>query len=681
MSERDDKLEKKLQALEGGEPVEQIMDEGESAKELGSLIHLAKSIREMSHPELSRQAIEAEKKRLVSAAREKKRARYKKRGAKVGGFTGQWLFVPAFAGLALILLMVFILATGVGIYFAGPLGAQYATLTDVSGQIQVADSGRAGEWDTVADGERVRSGQRIQTGPESWATLVFFDGTKTTLAPETDLMLSEIDGSWGDVLQVTLIQNEGQTDHQVVPFDSENAGYYVFTPTGTASVRGTDFRVLVADTGKSLFSVSTGQVLVNNEGSQALLNAGQGVVSELGKPLVSPTYLFALQGELQSKEGRTWTVEGASFRVKGSTVVESGLQVGDEVLVQGRIWKNGWIADSVHGALGDFNGGEYSGMVEQQDGNLWVVGGFDLQITSNPDNIKVGDFVHVSFEVLENGTWNALEIVLLDGAEETPDAGSEDEPVEEGLSFSPDKFELSACESIPEMDATLTYGEGGDPLELINVVLEIVSEDLPESVEEILVEPSEFTMEPGDSVGFTVNLTLAGELTSLPEDSKVEFKVVASSELEEVELEIELKCEVTTEEEDEQAKDEATCTGNDRHPKALKLEDEFEDLDGLKDINETVNYVRIMNWFCINHFGFGEIDQMVNLAARYGVPIDDIFDMRDEEGLGWGQIKQDLAANDPDSQQFMNPAGKVPPGKIKSEEKKNKDKPNKKDDD
>ena len=72
---------------------------------------------------------------------------------------------------------------------------------------------------------------------------------------------------------------------------------------------------------------------------------------------------------------------------------------------------------------------------------------------------------------------------------------------------------------------------------------------------------------------------------------------------------------------------------------------------------------------------------MVNLSARYGLAVVDVFDMRHKVGLGWGQIKQQLAANDPDNEEYKNPAGKVPPGKIKSEEKKDKVKPNKKDDD
>lgn len=687
MSNPEKKLEEKLRALEEGQPIEQVLADDEQSSELGSLIQLAESIKGLPHPELSRKTIQEEKQRLIAAARDKRRANPRKQGSRVGGFTGQWLFVPAAAGLALILLMVFVLAAGMGFYFAGPTGAHFATMTDISGQVLVSENGQADDWSQSFEGDRVRSGQRVQTGPDSEVTLVFFDGTRTRLAANSDLMMTQVDGSWGDVLQVTLIQNEGQTNHQVVPFQSDNASFQVLTPTGSASVHGTDFSVLVADTGKSLFAVSTGQVLVSNEGSQAFVNAGQSVISELGKPLVSPTYLFVLQGELQSKVGGMWTVEGATFRVKGSTVVEGGLQVGDDVLVQGRIWKNGWIADSIHSALGDYTGGEYSGMVEQQEGTQWVVGGFNLQVESNPDDIQVGDFVHVSFEVLEGGAWNALELVLLDGSDESPEADedSEEEPAEEeGLSFDLDEYEATACEALPAISATLTYlaGEGSpDPLE---VTLGFDPESVPAEVEQVLVEPEgPFPMNSGDTVYVSVTFTLAEGSTGLAEGSELKLRVFTTSEAEDVEFKVELKCEAVSEEEEDQEEEDqedgdTTCTGNERHPKAVKLEAEFSQLEGLQ---ETVDYDQIMEWFCEYHYGFGEIDQMVNLAAKYEILVEVVFDLR-EGGLGWGQIKQQLAAQyTENAEDYMNPAGKVPPGKLKSEENKNKEKPNKKGDD
>jgi hypothetical protein len=53
-----------------------------------------------------------------------------------------------------------------------------------------------------------------------------------------------------------------------------------------------------------------------------------------------------------------------------------------------------------------------------------------------------------------------------------------------------------------------------------------------------------------------------------------------------------------------------------------------------------VGYDEIMGWFC-SGFGFGEIDLAYSLSLESGVPVADIFAMRDA-GMGWGQIKADL---------------------------------------
>lgn len=688
MAKRDDKLEEKLNALDSGESVEHVLQDGSGSSELGYLIRLAKSIRELPHPEISPHTLEAEKKRLITAARDKKLAKQRNQGKRTTGFTGQWLFVPAFAGLALLLLMVFALAAGAGIYYAGPLDARYATLSEVTGQIEVADSAEAPEWYTVSDGDRVSAGQRLRTGLDSQVTLTFFEGTTTTLAPNTDLLLNEIGGDWGDVLHVSLIQNEGQTDHQVVPFENVEAAYDVFTPTGSASVRGTEFSVIVGETGRSLFAVDTGQVLVSNEGSQELVLAGQGLISELGKPLAAPKYTFVLQGWLEKKEGKKWTVDGASFLIRGSTIIDGSPEVDDFVLVQGRIMKNNWVADSILSPVGSYHGGYFSGMVEEQSGDTWMVNGREVLVEENPDEIGVGDLVRVSYIVLEDGTWKAEEIVPLASEGEEPDSdpdeGEEDddgdEDVFEGLRFSTDEFEYSACESVPNITSTLSYGEGGEDPGTINVILKYEPSELPEPLAGILIEPDEFQMEPGDSVEVIVTILLEEGMTGLPEDGEVLIRVFTTSEIEEVSLNIELKCDLEPDEEDEEAKEDATCTGNDLHPKGLKLEDEFAELYLAGKLTDWVTYVDIMTWFCEEHYGFGEIDQMVNLAARYGVDVDYVFGLR-EGGKGWGQIKQQLAAEAEGSEELMNPAGKVPPGKNKSEEKKNKNKPKNKGDD
>jgi hypothetical protein len=71
------------------------------------------------------------------------------------------------------------------------------------------------------------------------------------------------------------------------------------------------------------------------------------------------------------------------------------------------------------------------------------------------------------------------------------------------------------------------------------------------------------------------------------------------------------------------------CTGNERQPKADTLAQKY-----------GVTYEEIMSWFC-QGFGFGEIDLAYGLSLETGIPVADIFAMR-QSGLGWGEIRMRL---------------------------------------
>jgi hypothetical protein len=98
-----------------------------------------------------------------------------------------------------------------------------------------------------------------------------------------------------------------------------------------------------------------------------------------------------------------------------------------------------------------------------------------------------------------------------------------------------------------------------------------------------------------------------------------------------------------------------------------------------------------MRWFCDDNLGFGEIEQAFKLFIRYFNEINliedddvdiiqDIIDKR-LSGLGWGQVKHEMAGFESGvSPEVESATKKEPPGKEKSEEAKNKEKPNKKKD-
>ncbi len=78
------------------------------------------------------------------------------------------------------------------------------------------------------------------------------------------------------------------------------------------------------------------------------------------------------------------------------------------------------------------------------------------------------------------------------------------------------------------------------------------------------------------------------------------------------------------------------CVGSDPHPVAKALAERFE-----------VTYEEIMGWFCEDQMGMGEIGLALVtaqvLAEEDEAPtLEEIMSQRLDEGLGWGQIWQNL---------------------------------------
>lgn len=691
MYQDDDRLEDALRISEG----EQGLNAAGSAalpgdEEINSLVSLAASIRELPHPEPDAAAARHEKRRILAAARKKDQKQNSFGWSRNGGFTGQWMVLPAVAGAALLVLMIFVLATGAGIYFSGPRGANAAALSAVTGIVEVQDGD--GGWTPAPDGYRIKSGQRLRTAADSQAMLTFFDGTQVTLDPNTDLVLSNIAGDWGKKLQVAMIQNDGVTSHQVVPLQGADALYNVMTPSGEASVKGTSFKVLVEETGSSVFSVDSGAVLVSNNGEEAILAAGQGVETELGQPISAPGFLFALQGELQDNSGKSWMVEGVPFTVKGGTRITGDPQVGDIVLVNGRITKkNEWIADSIHAPLPGDNGGTFTGVVTGVSEGELEINGFPFVVLDEQPEVNRGDWVRVQF-MINNGTWELLNLEILDGSQDDdpdpePETDQEPEPpleAEHILYFEPDEDGATTCDPLGSFSATLFYMTDDEEALPLDVLLIVTVEEGGEYLNPPTVTPENpITIARNTNVPITVTLDLIEGLDALPPEGEVKISIAVQDAVTEEILaesfEFKWECDQELPEEDDPDDDGDKCTRDKEHPHARTLADEYGEAVGLGD----GAYDQIWSWFCEDNLGFGEIELAFKLFLEYGEALEldvyDIIDMRLLGDLGWGQIKQDLKQAAKDLLVEETDDKKVPPGKEKSEEAKDKDKPNKKD--
>lgn len=703
MSKRDDYLEEKLSEHElGAESRNYLLGDFDSGEE-SVLVNMANTIRDLDHPEQDYETMQSEKRKIISAARERFPAKRGLRTVLNGRFKGQWLFASATAGAALILLMAFVLATGVGLYFAGPRGAQAATLVDGTGLLEVSDTGFSGDWYSITSGDTVKSGQRLRTGADSGVTLVFFEGTQATLGPNTDLVLSKIDGDWGNELQVEIIQNGGETDHQVIPLQGENASYQVLTPSGSATVKGTSFSVLVDDTGLSLFTVDTGEVLVMNEGGETSVAAGQGLVTDLGEPLDTPTFLFTLQGELVDNVGPTWVVDTVEIMIEDGTRIFGDPQEGDIVLVNGHITNdNDWVAHTIDIAFTDGEGGTFTGVVTAVGTGELEINNISFAYGDGQPPVEVGDKVRVTFVIVDN-TWVIESIIPLEDAHiPDDDNGDDDEPDLEGdLFFQPDKHKVSACEAeaeaAREFMTTLNFVKVDDSQTSIDVLLDYMITEGAEFVAAVELSANDVVVVPGTDVvqvadgtpvNIKVKITLNPDYPQLPPEEEIKVKVIGlepdSKDLITNYFVVKWECDEELPDEEDDEKDGNYCTTDAIHPHAAQLEAAYSDLEPFG-----ATYDNIMMWFCEFNLGFGEIEQAFKLFRLYREEllfldptymIQDIIDMR-LTGLGWGQVKKDMAglAKEAVLDGEVEPAAKKePPGKSKSEDAKNKEKPDKK---
>lgn len=694
MLNKDELLQQRLAALENGASLESVLTGlPEQDVELESLLRLAEAVRRVPHPEPLPEQAQAGQRRIFAEAQA-----FAQNGnhAQPQNNLSWWarltnlrlrypkLWMPALAGVMALFLCGVVSLAGLAMYLAGPRNAQTARLMDVSGQVEVASSATAGDWKPVANADRIHSGARLRTLAASSATLVFFDGTRTTLSPNSDLTLTRVDGDWGNVLRVVLTQNAGDTSNSVVPLKGSKSQFMVFTPTGAASVHGTHFNVAVDAKGASRYSVNTGKVLVTNDTSQVFLTAGQATDSLPGQNLETPAYQFSLRGSLASSQGSTWVVSGVPFTVDPTTSIQGDPQVGDLVQVEGRVLADGaWVADTIEPANDRQQLSTFAGAVESMGGDTWKIGGWTLlvnQDTQVTKGVAVGSPVQVTFRVQDDGRWQAVKIELLGetapATSATPTA-TPDPNAHPLLTFAPDELETEACATNAASSYTFTgklANDGIAPADYAaNVDLAYQVVEGAQFVDKIELTPAHWDrIEGGQQVSFQVVLSVnTANWRTATEDGEIKLRVFVANETNRpAELDTRLTVTLANKCEENSATPPAVgtvvppvtttvvtpaatvpavitptvtvtttvpvtgtlvtnCTGAQPHPTGTALAQEF-----------GVPYDEIMGWFC-QGFGFGEIERAYSWSRETGIPVTKIFELR-QSGLGWGEIKKIL---------------------------------------
>ena len=534
MTREDDLLQQLIAEIESARSLESAAQAGEEERKLAELAY---SIQNLEHPLMSAETARTQKLAMMKELHRHVRpqpepVRAPRKPALASGRRMWWAWAGAFAVLACMV----VFAAGAGIWLAGPRDAHQAVVMDVNGVVQAASPG-ADDWTRLENGDVVKEGDRLQTAADSGAALVFFEGSRTVLGEDVDLVLSTLDGGWDKSLHVSFNQISGETHHSVVPLRGEKSFFGVVTPFGQVNVHGTQFGVHVAQDQQAMILVDSGKVQVVQDGTELFLTSGQATAVGKDKSLGKAAYQFSIQGRLTEMAEGQWTAAGVQFAVAPETLMLQDFQLGEPVLARGRILEDGtFVSDRIERPKNDHEKAKFTGVVTEVGVDSWRIGNTTIWLGENTEfegNAGVGSVVSVNFVVLGDQRWVAKEIEQLDDEDEA--RTNEDTPTPQGT------------------DTTTPV---------------------------ISPEPSETVWPPE---------------TSEPIGEEVY---------------------------------EQYCTGNaDHHPDGVKLSEKY-----------NVSYDEIMGWFCQRN-GFGEIDLVYSLSLETGVPVEEIFAMR-QAGMGWGQIKE-----------------------------------------
>jgi hypothetical protein len=675
MLEPDELLQESLKKIEAGISVEEVISNLPAASdEMGQIIRMASAVRTVDHPKPSPADFAAARQKVMHGPGEIGKPVQRNLPEKN---LFDFLRVPGFIGLIAVLIFCVASTVGAGIYLAGPSSARSVTLLDVGGLVEVASSPTAGDWKPVDSGSTVHGGQSIRTNASSGVTLLFYDGSRVDLNPNSNVALNKLSGGWNGKLNVEMTENTGSVYSSVVPFIDKASSFIIHTVSGNASVHGTRFTVDVASDGLSRYLVTNGVVQVKNAGSQVDVTAGQTLTSEPEKSLDQPAYQFSVQGKVTSIQGGTWVVEGVTFQATRQTEIDGNPQTGSLVSVQGRVLDaNHWIADTIELSGTAAVISTFTGKVNSIGDKVWMISDISVQITTSTQigqGIQVNDPVRVTFVALPDGARQAQVIALLQAA---PDPSAKPE-----LGFQPSGLASNTCmTSTLNLDGTLINHSPRAGDAAANIELGFVIEQGAQYADQISLSPSTVTiLGPGQTVPFKINVGFTPAWQNANQGSTLKLRVFISHETNrpdhlnsQLNVVIKHNCKkpvditatptisVTEETPTSTATFTPTptatitttlptptptltvtlptatptrvssrCDNKIANPEAVKLAQVW-----------GVSTEEIMGWFC-QGFGFGEIDLAYSLAHEANMPVAQVFDLR-KSGLGWGQIKQML---------------------------------------
>jgi hypothetical protein len=181
-------------------------------------------------------------------------------------------------GCLLAIVLIVLLVLGGGYYFfilqAQAAVAAPAALQVISTPVEV-DTNNGASFHTAKPGQELTARNSVRTGDQGHAAIQFPDGSFIRMSPNTEVQVTAAQLSHdGNLQSVTLAQKVGRTFANVQHLVS-GASFQVGGHSVSASVRGTQFEILVRANNTNLIKVFDGTVQVKGGASSATLTAGQ----------------------------------------------------------------------------------------------------------------------------------------------------------------------------------------------------------------------------------------------------------------------------------------------------------------------------------------------------------------------------------------------------------------------
>lgn len=151
-----------------------------------------------------------------------------------------------------------------------------------------------GPFQPLAKGIELIGGETVLTGPGANVSFQFADNTRLIQQAASKLVFGRLAGYGKTGMVSTEVTLEsGRLEASAAKQLAPAGGFRVHTPVAVAGLRGTEFRVSVAEDGKRMSNeVTEGAVAVAAQSRQVQVQAGFGTYAEQGKPPMKPQALL-----------------------------------------------------------------------------------------------------------------------------------------------------------------------------------------------------------------------------------------------------------------------------------------------------------------------------------------------------------------------------------------------------